>query len=280
MTSSASNSSTPYSITTAQLYALLGTATTPIILDVRRQPAFDADACMIAGAQRVAPDGIIEWSTHHARQPVITYCVAGHEVSQEAARVLNEIGFTAKTLEGGIEGWRAEGQSTSRPMVIKNAALNVPGGSSWVTRERPKIDRVACPWLIKRFIDPLAQFHYVPSDQVMAFAHSNNATPYDVKNVQFSHRGELCSFDALIADFALNDAALNKLATIVRGADTDALHLAPQSAGLLAMSLGLSANNTNDHAMLARAMVMYDALYAWCQREVHGDIETHQWAPA
>ena len=135
--------------------------------------------------------------------------------------------------------------------------------SSWVTRARPKIDRIACPWLIRRFIDPRAQFLYVPSAQVRAVAKAEQAIPYDVPDVQFSHRGELCSFDAFLADFAFDDPALAELARIVRGADTGKPELTPQSPGLLAVSLGLSVNYPDDHAMLEQGMVIYDALYAW-----------------
>ena len=135
--------------------------------------------------------------------------------------------------------------------------------SKWITRERPKIDRIACPWLIRRFIDPRAEFLYVPSAQVLAVAKAEQAIPYDVADVQFSHRGELCSFDAFLADFALDDPALAELARIVRGADTGKLELTPQSPGLLAVSLGLSLNFPDDHAMLEHGMVVYDALYAW-----------------
>ncbi len=135
--------------------------------------------------------------------------------------------------------------------------------SRWVTRERPKIDRIACPWLIRRFIDPRAEFLYVPSGQVRAVAEAEQAIPYDVPDVQFSHRGESCSFDAFLADFALDDPALAELARIVRGADTGKPGLTPQSPGLLAISLGLALNYADDHAMLEQGMVVYDALYAW-----------------
>ena len=144
--------------------------------------------------------------------------------------------------------------------------------SKWVTRERPKIDRIACPWLIRRFIDARAEFMYIPAAQVLAVAKAAQAIPYDVPDVQFSHRGELCSFDAFLADFALDDPALAELARIVRGADTGKLELTPQSAGLLAVSLGLSVNYPDDHAMLEHGMVVYDALYAWiraARAEIH-----------
>ena len=142
--------------------------------------------------------------------------------------------------------------------------------SKWVTRERPKIDRIACPWLIRRFIDPRAEFLYVPSAEVRAVAKARQAIPYDVPDVQFSHRGELCSFDAFIADFAIDDPALAELALIVRGADTGKPGLTPQSPGLLAISRGLSLNY-DDHAMLEHGMVVYDALYAWIRNTGAGE---------
>lgn len=146
----------------------------------------------------------------------------------------------------------------------------------WVTRERPKIDRIACPWLITRFIDPDPEFLYVPANQVLAFAEKHEATPYDIPNVEFSHVGELCSFDAFLTKYQLDDPALQQLAVIVRGADTSRLDLTPQSAGLFAISLGLSATFADDHEMLAHGMVMYDALYAWCQSCQE---EQHNWPP-
>ncbi len=148
----------------------------------------------------------------------------------------------------------------------------------WVTRERPKIDRIACPWLIQRFIDRDAEFLYVPASEVLKVARETGATPYDVPGVEMTHVGELCSFDAFLARHALDDPALQQLATIVRGADTARLDLAPQSAGLYAMSLGLSQVFSDDHEMLRHGMVMYDALYAWCRtcqaRTHHGPPKT------
>jgi hypothetical protein len=146
--------------------------------------------------------------------------------------------------------------------------------SRWITRERPKIDRIACPWLVLRFIDPRAEFYYVPTDQVFAQAQRLNAVPYDIPGAPITHHWELCSFDALLKAFALDLPALWALARIVRGADTTRLSLAPQSAGLLAISLGLSALYADDHAMLNAALPVYDALYAWCR---DGKGETHGW---
>jgi hypothetical protein len=134
----------------------------------------------------------------------------------------------------------------------------------WITRERPKIDRIACPWLVARFIDPAPEFLYVPGDRVMAEAERVGATPYDVPGVEFGHHGERCSFDAFIARYRLDDAALAKLALIVRAADCGHPETVPEAAGLLAVSRGLALNFADDHAMLAQGMVLYDALYAWC----------------
>jgi hypothetical protein len=144
----------------------------------------------------------------------------------------------------------------------------------WVTRERPKIDRIACPWLIQRFVDRDAEFLYVPPAQVLEVAQRTGAIPYDVPGVELTHDGELCSFDALLRKYELSDAALAKLALIVRGADTDRLDLAPQCAGLLAITLGLVHNHADDHVVLAHGMVLYDALYAWCRME---SPERHRW---
>lgn len=146
----------------------------------------------------------------------------------------------------------------------------------WITRARPKIDRIACPWLIRRFIDPDAEILFVPPDHVVPTARATGAIPFDVEGVELSHDGPLCSFDALLKKYELDDPALQELAVIVRGADTARLDLAPQSAGLLAISLGLSHNVKDDHAQLAQGMVIYDALYAWSR---HVRSETHTWNP-
>ena len=134
----------------------------------------------------------------------------------------------------------------------------------WITRERPKIDRIACPWLVARFLDAAPEFLYVPADRVMAEAQRVSATPYDVPGVELGHHGEQCSFDAFIAKYGLHDEALDKLAAIVRAADCGRPQDAPEAAGLLAISRGLSLNFADDHEMLAHGMVLYDALYAQC----------------
>jgi len=146
----------------------------------------------------------------------------------------------------------------------------------WVTRERPKIDRIACPWLIEKFIDKAPEFLFVPSKDVLRVAEETGAIPYDIPGVELSHVGERCSFDAFLGKYRLTDAALATLAVIVRGADTSRLDLAPEAAGLFAISLGLSQNFKDDHEMLKHGMVMYDALFAWCQ---FCQNEPHSWPP-
>jgi rhodanese-related sulfurtransferase len=239
----------------------------PTLVDVRRQPAFDQDPNVISGALRRLPDAIDTWAAAlEPWRPVVVYCVRGHEVSQNAATALRSRGFDARYLEGGLERWRAEGRAT-RPFTA---------ATRWVTRERPKIDRIACPWLIARFVDGSAEFHYVPPKEVLQAAKERDAVPYDIPDVPFSHEGELCSFDAFLKHYRLADPALQQLAVIVRGADTARLELAPQAPGLAAISLGLSRNYGDDHEMLKHGMVMYDALYAWCKE---GKEEVHTWNP-
>ncbi len=263
----------PSSISISSLRALSGSAASPFVIDVRRAQAFEGDTRMLAGATWRDPFATDEWIKFVPRQrDVVVYCVHGHEISKNACVALRAAGVNAHYIEGGIEAWK----ENDAPTIKKQAALRVPSPinlpSKWITRERPKIDRIACPWLIRRFIDPLAEFIYVPGAEVISAAKLLAATPYDLPDVQFSHRDEECSFDAFIRDFEINDPALNDLAIIVRGADTGKPQLTPQSPGLLAISLGLSALYPNDHDMLEHGMVVYDALYAWLKRakaEVH-----------
>jgi rhodanese-related sulfurtransferase len=248
------------SISSSDLYARLGRASAPVLLDVRRDQAFNDDGALIISALRRSPGEVERWSRDLiAGRPVVAYCVHGHEVSQGVAASLRHAGLDAAFLEGGIAGWKESGLPTRKNLGTIEA--------KWVTREHPKIDRIACPWLISRFINPLAAFLYVPADQVVAVAKQEAATPYDIKGVQFGHVGDHCSFDAIVKAFAIKDPALDHLATIVRGADTSRPDLTPQCEGLLAISYGLSANFADDHEMLRHGLVMYDALYAWCRMQ-------------
>jgi rhodanese-related sulfurtransferase len=260
-----------FSVPARELCARLGTAAAPLIVDVRRSGAFDDDERMLASAVRREPGEVGEWC-HQLRpdRPVVVYCVHGHEVSQQTAVALRGAGIDARYLEGGIAGWAELGL----PLRKKLAA----GERGWVTRERPKIDRIACPWLIRRFIDPEAAFLYVPTERVFDTAKLTGATAYDIPGAEpFSHEGELCSFDLFLRLYELHDPVLDQLAVIVRGADTSRPELAPQSAGLLALSLGLSANFLDDHEMLEHGLTMYDAFYAWCRSCQE---EKHNWMPA
>jgi hypothetical protein len=196
---------------------------------------------------------------------VIVYCVHGLEIGKEAAAQLQAAGWNALWLAGGIDGVVDAGL----PTIRKRPDLGVTGNepSRWITRARPKIDRIACPWLVRRFIDTRAEFFYVPFEQVLAQAKELGAVPYDIADAPIGHEGERCSFDALIAAFDLHDSALDRLALIVRGADTDRHDLAPQCAGLLAVSKGMSLLHEDDHAMLDATLPVYDALYAWCRQQ-------------
>jgi rhodanese-related sulfurtransferase len=260
------------------LWALWPTYDAPLVIDVRKPEAFLSSAFSLPGALRRDPLQVSTWaSTLPAAPTVLVYCVHGHEVSQNAAQALREHGVKACFLQGGIEAWRAQD--------LPLAAKPVGSATRWVTRERPKIDRIACPWLVRRFVDAQAQFLYVPSAQIREVALAQNATPYDVNasvaDTVFTHDGERCSFDAFLSHFRLGaDSALLKLADIVRGADTDRLDLAPQAAGLLAVSLGMSYKLPDDHALLDAMMPVYDALYAWCRTAVAGAGESHNWTPA
>ena len=255
----------------SDLKSALGRARAPLVIDVRKTPAFSAAPDMIAGALRRDPAAVAAWAKElPSAGDVVVYCVHGHEVSQGVAAALRAAGIAASYLVDGIEeGWKQAGGA------LLSKAANA--STRWVTRERPKIDRIACPWLIKRFIDPAAEFLYVPTPDVLSAGKEKTAIPYDVPDVAFTHDGEHCSFDAFIKTYHLNDPALDRLALIVRGADTGHMELAPQAPGLLAISLGLSRNFADDHEMLKHGMVMYDALYAWCKE---GQDETHTWNPA
>lgn len=252
------------SISASALQARLRGNKPPLVIDVRRNERWQEAPDLIRGALRRDPAQVEQWKqTLPPGAEVVVYCVHGHEVSQNAAKALG-----AKFLEGGIEHWRAEaGDLQAKP---------IGASTRWVTRERPKIDRIACPWLVRRFVDPEAEFLYVPPKEVQRVARERGAHPYDVPDVEFSHEGDRCSFDAFIRYYGLGDPALDELATIVRGADTGRPELAPQAPGLLSISLGLSLNFKDDLEMLEHGMVMYDALYSWCKR---GKSETHTWNP-
>lgn len=268
----------PFGWSPAELSEQLQSDAPALVIDVRKNEAFLASTYVLPGALRRDPQRVEHWAlTLPTARTVLVACVHGHEVSQNTAAALRQHGIHAQFLEGGIENWREQGL----PMFAKAA----DSATRWVTRERPKIDRIACPWLVRRFVDANAQFLYVPAAHVQAVAAAEQATAYDVNaavaDTPFTHDGALCSLDAFIKIYRLGgDAALARLAHIVRGADTDQLQLAPQAAGLLALSLGMSRSHADDHAMLDAMMPVYDALYTWCRDAVAGQDEPHNWKPA
>ena len=263
----------------------LGRPDAPLVIDVRREARFSSADHRVATALRAVPP-------LPTSQDLVLYCVHGHEVSQQAAREWRAAGRRAWVLEGGIEGGEPgvddagfveRVRSEPLPLVRQRRDLGVSGEvpSQWITRERPRIDRIACPWLVRRFIDPLATFHFAPASEVLTRAAALGAIAFDIPGAPITHVGERCSFDALIDAFDLQLPALARLATIVRGADTDRLDLDPVCPGLLATSLGLAQlHQGDDHALLAAGMVVYDALYAWCVADVQRSNETHSWRPA
>ena len=258
------------SISPETLYGKLGSNAAPIVIDVRREADFAGADRLVACAFHRRPDEVERWQKDlPSGRPVVAYCVHGRQVSQGVVAALRSVGIEASFLEGGITGWTEQGLPTRRNIGT------LP--STWVTREHPKIDRIACPWLIQRFIDPDAKFIYVPKEEVLAVAKETGGTPYDIDGVEFTHEGERCSFDTILRIYDIRDPALDHLATIVRGADTSRHDLSPQCGGLFAISLGLSANFPDDHEMLRHGMVMYDALYTWCRSL---QAETHNWPAA
>lgn len=253
-------------ITPAQTMRLIGTPDAPVIIDVRL-PEDLAALPRVIPTSRVVPHTDIDTLTGPPSRAVVV-CMKGRKLSEGAAALLRTKGWQAEVLEGGTLGWETAGQ----PMIPLSVLPR--RGSLWVTRHRPKIDRIACPWAIRRFIDPAARFLYVAPSEVAAVADRFNAIPYDIEGVAFSHRGDRCSFDALLDDFQLHTDALDRMALVIRAADTDRHDLAPQAAGLLALSVGLSRMFRDDLQQLDAGLALYDALYRWAR---DGHEEGHDW---
>ena len=254
-------------ISPPQLSRLVGTPDCPLILDVRTDDDVALDPRLIPTATRLAHLDAAQVMPDDRNRPIVVSCQRGRKLSEGVAAILRARGFRAEVLEGGHLAWAEAGLP-----LIPRASL--PPTRYWVTRHRPKIDRIACPWLVRRFIDPSAQVLFVAPSEVMAVAERFSATPFDVEGVKLSHRGDLCTFDAMLDDFDLRTAALDRLAVIVRGADTDRHDLAPQSAGLLAISVGLSRLHRDDLDQLEAGIALYDALYRWAR---DGYEEGHDW---
>src|SRR5207244_7501106 len=212
------------------------------------------------------------WGEDYSGRAAIVYCLRGQKLAQGTAAWLRHFNAAAETLEGGFEGWKAAGL----PLIptSKLPPRDAQGRTVWGTRARPKVDRIACPWLIRRFVDPDAVVLFVAPADVAGVAERFHATPFDVEGVFWSHRGERCSFDTMIEELGLESPPLSRLATIVRGADTARPDLSPEAPGLLAASLGFSRMYKVDLEQLRHAMELYDALYRWCRDATD---ETHHW---
>ncbi|MDH3220578.1 MAG: sulfurtransferase/chromate resistance protein [Gammaproteobacteria bacterium] len=262
----------PNEITVAQLSRLIGTPAAPVVIDVRIDEDFAEDPDLIPTAFRHPHRDIAALAPQLAGRRVVVYCQQGKKISQGAMALLRNHRVNAEALVGGHFAWRDAGEPLLPADSIPRQQAS--GRSVWVTRHRPKIDRVACPWLIRRFVDASAQFLFVAPAEVVGVAEKFDATPFDIEGVFWSHRGDHCTFDTMLEEFRLETDALLKLSSVVRGADTDRHELAPQSAGLLAVSLGLSRMYRDDLEQIEAGMLVYDAFYRWARDA--GD-ETHDW---
>ncbi|MFC4173198.1 chromate resistance protein ChrB domain-containing protein [Microvirga sp. GCM10011540] len=262
------------SISTDKLARLIGRPDCPVLIDVRTDEDFACDPRMIPGSVRRPWAAVADWAPDYRGRPSIVICHRGLKLSQGVAAWLRQTGAPADYLDEGSSGWAQAGL----PMVpeAKLPPRNREGRTVWVTRSRPKIDRIACPWLIRRFVDRQAVFLFVSPSAVAGVAERFAATPFDIEGetVFWSHRGESCTFDTMVEEFGLATEPLLRLAAIVRGADTGRPELAPEAPGLLAASLGLSRMYADDLEQLEAGMTLYDAFYRWCRDAVD---ETHNW---
>lgn len=257
-------------ITPDKLARLVASIDAPRIVDLRDGPAGAIPGSVFP--LRADPTG---WG-YAAGSTAVIVDAEGNGPAVATAAILRSEGVAAEVLDGGFAAWAASGL----PVVslVHLPQRHEDGRTWWVTRARPKVDRIACPWLIRRFVDPDARFLFVAPGEVLAVARQQQAEPFDVadEGVFWSHRGERCTFDVMVEVFGLEKhEPLARLAAIVRGADTDRLDLVPEAAGLLAISLGLSRIHSDDHAQLEAGMAVYDALYRWC-RDAQG--EKHNWS--
>lgn len=267
----------PLEITPEQLLRLIGTPECPKIIDLTLDEDHGAEIRLIPGAIRWSHHELDRLANDLVGQKVIFLCHKGKKLSQSAASWLRASAIDAEYLKGGNAAWRSLGY----PTIALSKLPKSPGKdqhqalpSLWVTRHRPKIDRVACPWLIRRFIDPNARFLFVAPSEVTAAADLFSATVFDLRDSYWGHRDELCSFDTFLDEFDLRTPPLNRMARIIRAADTNQLDKEPEAAGLLALSIGLSRQHKDDQAQLVAGLSLYDALYRWAR---DGTTETHSW---
>ena len=268
-------SSSVTTIPVEKLARLVGTPRCPALVDVRNGDDFAADPRLLPGAVRRDHGAAAAWAGEIQGRSAVVVCRRGRKLSEGVAAWLRHEGVPAEALAGGVEAWAAAGLPLVR--VDKLPPRDARGRTVWVTRARPKIDRIACPWLIRRFVDPASVFLFVAPAEVVAVAERFGAVPFDVEGVFWSHRGETCTFDTMVDELGLGTEPLRRLARIVRGADTARLDLAPEAPGLLAASLGLSRMHADDLAQLEAGMSLYDAFYRWCRDATE---ETHNWPAA
>ncbi len=262
-------------ITSEKLLRLVGLPTAPAIIDVRAPHALASNPVLIPGAVWRDADAVADWAGEYRGRATVVVGAEGHSASQGAAAWLRQSGSPSEVLEGGMKAWA----EAKLPLVSQTALppRDPQGRTVWVTRARPKVDRIACPWLIRRFVDPNAVFLYVPTAEVIGVAARHRAAAFDIDapDVAFSHDGERCTFDTMLTAFGLDGIVpLARLAAIVRGADTGRPDLAPEAAGLLAVSLGLSRMFADDIEQLETGLSVYDALYRWSRDAVD---EVHNW---
>jgi rhodanese-related sulfurtransferase len=257
-------------ISADKLNRLIGTPHGPALIDVRTDGDWTAAPLLIPGSVRRPHGDASAWAAEFAGRPAVVICQSGETLSQGVAALLRHAGVAAEVLEGGFKEWHRAG------LPLVTAARLPPadrqGRTMWVTRFRPKVDRIACPWLIRRFIDPRAVFLYVAPPDVAGVAEQFGAAPFDVDGAFWGHRGDACTFDVMMETFGLTTEPLKRLAAIVRAADMNRVDDVPQAAGLLAASLGLSRMYADDLAQLEAGMGLYDAFYRWCRDAVE---ETH-----
>ncbi|MEM9580796.1 MAG: chromate resistance protein ChrB domain-containing protein [Pseudomonadota bacterium] len=258
----------PNLITPSQLSRLLGTPEMPCLLDVCLPEDFTEDPRVIPTARRLGFERVEDIAADLQGQRVVIICQKGKKLSQGAAALLRTHGVAAEALQGGIIGWRDAGLP-----LIPAAALPAPG-SLWVTRHRPKVDRIACPWLIRRFIDPAARFLYVAPSEVLNVAEKFGAISFDTEGAAFAHQEGHCTFDAFLDGYSLSLPGLDRMAEVIRAADGTPGAQSDQAPGLLAISLGLSRMFKDDLQQLEAALPLYDALYRWAR---DAQDETHDW---
>lgn len=267
--------SSAFAISPQQLWRLIGTANAPQLIDVRRRDIVESLPGLLPASIWREPTEYVRWiPSLDKTRPIVIACKAGKELSQFITAELRGAGYAASMLEGGSFAWTEAGLPEVDCKTLERFAPQRP--SVWVTRRRPKIDRIACPWLIRRFIDPQAKIIFVDPDYVEASAAEFGGIPFDIPNVEISHEGERCSFDTMLKLFRLeNEPSLARLALIVRGADTARPDIAAEAAGLHAISLGLSQMaGDDDHGLLDRGFMIYDALFAWLRFAAD---ERHNW---